>query len=179
MNGALRLTALGLGLLAFQALLAELLPASLRPDAVLVFAAALGLRRAGGLQCLLLAFGIGFAVDVLSGSPPGLYALLRGTACAATRALSRAVYLHTPLSWALYCGAYALVDWVALGLLLRAIAPAAALPWQEFAPAALGSAALTVPVAGVLLGLFRRVAPDRGNAPDWLPAASAGRRVRL
>ena len=79
----LRLIGLGLGLLLLHTLV-TVLPVAARPDFVLVFTLALGLRG-GAIGGLVVAFGVGFSVDVLSGSPLGLYALLRGTSCAATR----------------------------------------------------------------------------------------------
>ena len=66
---------------------------AIQPDLILIFALAMGLRG-GGLQGLILAFGAGFVLDVLSVSPLGLYALLCGTACAATRLFDKALYLR-------------------------------------------------------------------------------------
>ena len=178
MIGALRLGALGIGMLVFQALLTALLPLGFRPDVVLVFAAAMGLQRGREMQGLVFAFGIGFAMDVMSGSPLGLYALLRGTACAATRVLDRALYVSTPLSWALYCGVYWVVDWLAVGLILQFLQPAAALPWAEIARNAPGAAVLTALVASALLGLFRRIDSGSERDTDWDSFGRGGQRVR-
>ena len=179
MSIALGLSALGIGLLVCQALFAELVPVWFRPDLVLVFAAAMGLHRASPMQGLLHAFGIGFAMDVLSGSPPGLYALLRGTACAATRLLDRSLYVSTPLSWGLYCGVYWLFDRLAFALLLGATLPDAAPPWGELARNAPGAALLTAVVAGGLLRLFNRFDSEPDLGPEWRSASPSDHRVRL
>ena len=134
MSALLRLVGVGIALLLAQALARLVLPAVAQPDLVLVYALALGLRG-GGLQGLLLAFGAGFVEDVLSGSPPGLFALLCGTACAATRLLDRALYLRAAGPWATYVGVYALLNFALCGFALRMFAPAAALPWDLLARA--------------------------------------------
>jgi rod shape-determining protein MreD len=176
---ALRLAGLAIGLLLLQRVAVELLPPSVRPDLVLVFAAAMGLRRSRGVAGLLLAFGLGFAFDVLSGAPLGLYAWLRGTACAATRALDRALYLRAPFPWALYCAAYALVDWLLLAAALHLLAPQAAPSWSELLARAPGAAGLTGVCAGLLLGAFRRSDLEGDRDASWSVASSSiGHRVR-
>lgn len=153
---------LALALLLVQAVVATLLPEPMRPDLLLVLALALGLGG-GRTFGLLLAFGVGLAVDVLSGAPPGLYALLRGTACAATRALDGALYLRASGPWGIYAGVYAAVDLVALGVLLHWLTPEAAPPWTEVALRIPGSALGTALLAPGLLWVYRRVDREPGH----------------
>ena len=106
----------------------------------------LGLRIGGGAGALALAFLMGFCVDVLSGSPLGLYALLRGTACVATRLVDRALYLRASLPWAIYVMAYAFVDAVLMSLTLRVLVPEGVIPW--------GTVLLHVPLAGFITAIL-------------------------
>ena len=177
MSGLLRLVGVGIALLLAQALVRMILPAFVQPDLVLVYALAMGLRG-GGLQGLLLAFGAGFVADVLSGSPPGLFALLCGTACAATRLLDRALYLRAAAPWATYVGIYALVNYALCGLALKSFAPAAALPWELLAARAPGSAVLTALCAAPLLGLFRRLLVEADRDGSWPVLATQSSRGR-
>ena len=150
------LVGLGLGLLLGQALLQTVVPQALLPDLLLVYALALGLR-AGSSYSLTLAFLAGFAVDALSGAPPGLYALLRGTACAATRAVDGALYLRAGGPWAVYVAAYAVADLLLLGLCLAWFAPEGAPPWSGLILRAPGVAVATALLAIPILSLFRRI----------------------
>jgi rod shape-determining protein MreD len=175
---ALRLAALALGLLLVQRVVVELLPAALRPDLVLAFAAAMGLQRTRSTAGLLLAFGVGFALDVLSGAPLGLYSWLRGTACVTTRVVDRALYLRAPLPWALYCAVYALLDWVLLAGALHLLVPGAAPSWTEVLGRAPLAAALTGACAGPLLGVLRRADQQTDRDPAWTVGSSVGHRVR-
>jgi len=177
MSGLLRLVGVGLALLLAQALVHLMLPVAVQPDLVLVYALAMGLRG-GGLQGLLLAFGAGFIEDVLSGSPPGLFALLCGTACAATRLLDRALYLRAAAPWATYVGVYALANFALCGLALKSFAPAAALPWELLVVRAPGSAVLTALCAAPLLGLFRRLLVEADRDGSWPVLATQSSRGR-
>lgn len=150
------LVGLGLCLLLGQALLQTILPPPVRPDLLLVYALVLGLR-AGSSFSLVLAFLAGFAVDALSGAPPGLYALLRGTACAATRAVDGALYLRAGGPWAVYVGAYVVVDLLLLGLCLAWFAPEGAPPWSSLILRAPGVVVSTALFALPVLALFRRI----------------------
>lgn len=153
---------LGLVLLLAQALLIAALPAEIRPDLILIFALAMGLR-AGSSYGLLLAFAFGFAVDALSGAPLGLFALLRGSACAATHMLDGALYLRAPAPWAVFVAAYAVADILIMGLVLQWFAPEAALGWGSLAIRMPGIALSTALVAAALLPLFRRLDPEPGR----------------
>lgn len=156
MKATLKLAGVGLGLVLAQALLVAVLPVQLQPDLVLVFALALGLR-ASGTRALFLAFGLGLAVDVLSGSPPGMFALLRGTACALTRAFDRALYLRAPAPWAAYVGGYVLLDAVLMWLALRLVVPENALGIWPILSRLPGELVLSVLASGPLLVLFLRL----------------------
>ena len=175
MKARLQLFGLGLALLLGQALVAAILPQGIRPDLVLVFVLAIGLRTAG-IGPLTLAFFFGFIVDVQSTSPLGLYALLRGTACASTRLMDRALYLRAAMPWTLYVLAYAVVDNLLLGGLLRLLRPEEALAWQTILLRIPGNAILTALVAVPLLGLMRRLGTDPEAESNW---ASFGPPARL
>jgi rod shape-determining protein MreD len=142
----LKLLGLGVLLLLLHALGTSILPALARPDFVLIFVLTLGLRIGGGTGALALAFLMGFCVDVLSGSPLGLYALLRGTACVVTRLVDRALYLRASLPWAIYVMAYAFVDAVLMSLTLRLLVPEGVIPW--------GTVLLHVPLAGFITAIL-------------------------
>ena len=158
------LVGLGLCLLLGQALLQTLLPQAVLPDLLLVYALALGLR-AGSSYSLALAFLAGFVVDALSGAPPGLYALLRGTACAATRAVDGALYLRAGGPWAVYVAGYVVVDLLLLGLCLAWFAPEGAPSWGSLvlrAPGvAVASALFSIPIGA----LFRRIERESSREP--------------
>jgi cell shape-determining protein MreD len=160
-NRLAKLAGLGLAAVLLQALAQAIFPAWLRPDLVLVFALAVGMR--GGTGGLLLAFGSGFVVDALSGSPPGLFALLRGTACAVTRAADHALYLRAALPWALYVLGYCVFDAVALGLCHRFFLDGGSPPWTLILTRLPGTALFTALVAGFLLPVFLRVDAEAGR----------------
>lgn len=177
MKGLLRLVAIGLLLLLAQAITRALLPTLARPDLVLVYALALGLRG-GGVQGLLLAFGAGFIEDVLCASPPGLFALLCGTACAATRLLDRALYLRAAAPWAAYVGVYTLANFVLFGGAQRMFAPDGALAWSDLMVRAPGAAITTAVCAAPLLHVFRRLLVEADRDGSWPVLAAQGARGR-
>ncbi len=163
MKDIARLGGVGLALVLAQVLLSEVLPARVRPDLVLVFALAMGLRS-GGTRGLFLAFALGFLADVMSGSPLGLFALLRGTACVLTRFFDRALYLRAPAPWIAYVAGYTLLDGLLLGLTLRVFLPESAIGWGTILSRLPGGIALTALVAAPLLLLFLRL--DLDTEPD-------------
>ncbi len=176
MIGNLRWLGLGTALLAAQGLIANLLPAWVRPDLVLIYALALGVRRASPTWSLAMAFGFGFAFDALSGSDPGLYALLRGTACAVTRAFDRALYLRAPLPWGLYAAGWAVVDWIGMVAVLQLLRPAALPGWLDVLVRVPGAAVATGIAAGLLYALLRRVESAEERDSSWTVLSSAGSR---
>ena len=153
-----KLLALALGLLLAQAL-GRTLSEWIRPDFVLVFALGMGLRR-NATPALVLAFAMGFVVDVLSGAPLGLYALLRGTACASTRLFDRALYLRAPAPWAAYVAGYSVADAVLVALVCYFFAPDTVLPAGALLARLPGQALFTAIVAAPLLALFLRLEVD-------------------
>ncbi len=160
MKALAKLAAAGLALVLLQkVLLAAVLPAAALPDLVLVFALALGLRSSGS-RGLILAFALGLLVDVFSGSPPGLFALLRGTACAATRAFDRALYLRAPAPWIAYVTGYTIADGLLMGLALRIILPESALGWWTVVSRLPGGLVANAIIAAPLLLLFLRLDGD-------------------
>jgi rod shape-determining protein MreD len=163
----LKLLALALVLLALQQLVASTLPESFRPDFLLVLALALGLRSSA-TGALLLAFALGFAVDLLSGSPTGTYALLRGTACALTRLADRTLYLRSPLPWAAYSAAYQGVDFLFLGAIAALLLPQGGADWTGLLARAPGSMVATGLVALPLAAAFQRwgLTPTQRTGPD-------------
>ncbi len=150
-----KLLALALGLLLAQAL-GGTLSEWIRPDFVLVFALGMGLRT-NATPALVLAFGMGFVVDVLSGAPLGLYALLRGTACALTRLFDRALYLRAPGPWAAYVAGYSVADAALVALVCQFFAPESVLPFGALLARLPGQALSTAIVAAPLLALFLRL----------------------
>jgi rod shape-determining protein MreD len=164
-------------LLLAQALARAVLPTLAQPDLVLVYALALGLRG-GGVQGLLLAFGAGFVEDVLSASPPGLFALLCGTGCAATRLLDRALYLRAAAPWAAYVGVYALVNFALFGAAQRMFAPDSAIAWSDLLVRAPGAAVTTALCAAPLLAVFRRLLVEADRDGSWPVLATHSARTR-
>jgi rod shape-determining protein MreD len=171
MRRSLRLLGLALGMLLCQALATTAIQNGPRPDLILIFALAMGLRS-GGTGSLVLSFLMGFSVDVLSGSPMGLYAMLRGTACAATRVFDSTLYVRAPLPWAVYVAGYTIFDGILLGAVLRTLAPESAVAW----PAILFRLPLTVLMTTVLaiplLSLVRRWDLEAQGDGDWTTLAS-------
>ena len=159
MTAPIRLFGLGLALLLTQQLLAAILPDAFRPDLLLVFALALGLR-ARATESLLLAFAFGYGVDVLSGAPVGLYALLRGTACLITHFANRGFYLRAAGPWVTYVAGYVVLDTLLMGGILRLAQPDMLLPASELALRLPGTVLLTAAVAMPIYRLFRRLDPE-------------------
>ncbi len=177
MSALLKLVGIGLALMLGQVLAHLLLPALIRPELILIFALAMGLRG-GGLQGLILAFGAGFVMDVLSGSPTGLFALLCGTACAATRLFDKALYLRAAGPWATYVGVYVMVDWLLLGAVQRLFAPLGATDWAELLMRAPGTGVATALAAAPLLAVFRRLLSESDREGAWPVLAAQGPRGR-
>jgi len=143
-----RLRVLGaiLVLLLAQQAVTVVLPPWVRPDFLLAAALALGLRQRA-TESLILAFGLGFMLDALSVTPMGLYALLRGTACAAARLVDRSLFLRAPTPWLLLTALWGLIDGLLLGALLGLFAPEAAPGWTELLARVPGNALATAVVA--------------------------------
>jgi rod shape-determining protein MreD len=161
----LRLFALGVGVVLIHSVVSQILPELLYPDLVLVFALAMGLRSQG-LSGLILAFGMGFLVDVTIGQP-GLYAFLRGTACGLTRIFDRALYLRGGLPWALYVAGYVVLDAILLGVVTQAWPTTLGLEWDVILRRTPGIALATALCAAPLLRLFRRLDATGGNETGW------------
>jgi rod shape-determining protein MreD len=173
-TSSLKLLGLGLALLILHALATAILPAGARPDLILIFALALGLR-ARGTGALVLSFLLGFCVDVLSGSPLGLYALLRGTACAGTRLLDRALYLRAPLPWAVYVLGYSILDVLLLSFTLRLLVPEGAIAWWTILLRIPLSALITAVLSVPLLSLIQRLHVDARGEIGWASFTSRAR----
>ena len=172
MSVRVRLLGLGLALLLMQQLLASLLPHAFRPDLLLVYALALGLRSRA-IESLLIAFAFGYGLDELSGAPIGLYALLRATACLVTHVTDRGLNLRGPWPWVVYVAVYVVVDTLLLGQVLRLAQPDLLLPWSEVAIRLPGSVILTAAVAAPLYRLFKRLDGDE-EVPGLAPTALSG-----
>jgi len=163
----LRLVAIGLGIVLAQLIALQIFPIVLYPDLVLVFALAMGLRMQG-LSGLVLAFGIGLLIDVgIAPDQPGLYALLRGTACGLTRIFDRALYLRGGLPWALYVAGYVVVDAVLLGMVTHAWPTEGTISWEDILRRTPGVALSTAMCAAPLLRLFRRLDATGGSETGW------------
>ena len=177
MSALAKLVGIGLALLLGQVLARQLLPAVIQPDLILVYALAMGLRG-GGLQGLVLAFGAGFVLDVLSAAPLGLFSLLCGTACAATRLFDKALYLRAAGPWATYVGVYVMANWVLLGAAQRLFAPEGASGWAELLLRAPGTGIATALAAAPLLSVFRRLLSESDREAAWPVLAAHGPRGR-
>jgi hypothetical protein len=164
MRGYLQLAGLAIGLLVVHAVGQRLLPEAIAPDIMLIFAVAMGIR-AGGSGGLMLAFGAGLLIDMgLAGSQPGLFALLRGTACALTRVADGALYLRAGGPWALYAGCYVFVDAILLGLVSRALMQETALAWGDMLWRMPGVALTTGLAAVPVLSLVRKLDTESTDA---------------
>ena len=172
-----KLVGIGLALLLGQVLARLILPPEIRPDLILIFALAMGLRG-GGIQGLFLAFGAGFVLDALSASPLGLFALLCGTACAATRLFDKALYLRAAGPWATYVGVYVLVNWLLLGSAQRLVAASSVSEWSDLLLRAPGTALATALAAAPLLSVFRRLLSESERDGAWPVLATHGSRGR-
>ena len=173
MTPPIRFLVLALLFLALQQLVASTFPERFRPDLLLVLALALGLRT-DAVRSLVVAFALGYGVDLLSGSPSGLYALLRGTACAGTRVADRILYLRAPVPWALYCAAYQVLDLALLGLLTAVLPPEGGADWGPLLSRAPGGAVATGLIAIPLAILMDRwgLAPTTNTGTAWASGRS-------
>jgi rod shape-determining protein MreD len=176
LSSHLRLAAVGVGLLLVQSLMWDL-PEALRPDLILIFALAMGLRLRG-TGALILAFGFGLMFDLGTGALPGLYAFLRGTACAATRVFDRALYLRAPVPWAIYVLAYCVLDALLMSAVVGFFVPGSTLTWDTILTRLPGMAILTAVLAAPLLGVFQRLDPESSPQAGWGMLAR-GTRSRL
>ena len=113
MRPAGALVALGLCALVLQGVLAALLPPVLQPDLGLLVTVAAAVA-APAVGALLLAAGLGYGTDLLSGTLLGQFALLHLLAFAATRFVHAQFHLERGLPLATFCFALSLLD--ALGL---------------------------------------------------------------
>lgn len=166
MKSFLQLVGFGIALLVAQMVVLRLLPPTLCPDLILIFALAMGLRI-GGVTGLVLAFGIGFLVDATAEPAPGLNALLYGTACALTRLFDRALYLRAGGPWSLYVAGYVVLHMVLRVLIEGTFTPEAAPTWTEAAWRIPGVSVVTALCAGPLLKVFRKLDPASGSETGW------------
>jgi rod shape-determining protein MreD len=158
----LQIAGCAVAVLLLQELANLLSPVWARPDLVLALALALGLRKRA-TESLCFAFGIGYVVDALSAAPLGLHALLRGTACAATRLFDRSLYLRAPLPWALFVAGYALADAFGVAGVLRLATDGSGPPWLDVLARAPGGALLTAIAAVPLFVLLQRIHEGGGR----------------
>jgi rod shape-determining protein MreD len=167
MRSALALALLALGALVLQGTLSALLPPALTPDLALLVTV-IAAVEAPALPALLLAAGLGFGVDVLSGSLLGEQALLRILAFATTRFVSAQFHLERGLPLATYCLAMGLLDPLGLAALSKLFSGASLLGWE----------ALPTLVARALLGAMLAAGVHRvvGVALETLQDSDARRR---
>jgi rod shape-determining protein MreD len=173
MSVLLRFVGIALALLLAQQLAVGLLPEMARPDLPLAFALAMGLR-VRATEGLLLAFALGYTVDALSGAPPGLNALLAGTACAGTRLADRALYLRAAPPWAAWVAACAAASPLVVGAALAAFADVPA-PWLDLLVQAPGTAITTAASALPLQRLLRQIESGAERESAGPLIARAGR----
>jgi len=113
MRPAAALACIALVAVVLQGALAALLPPWLLPDLGLLVTVAAAVA-APAVGALLLAAGLGYGADVLSGTLLGQFALLRLLAFAATRFVHAQFHLERGLPLASFCFVLSLLD--ALGL---------------------------------------------------------------
>jgi rod shape-determining protein MreD len=173
MSALLRFVGVALALLLAQQLAVVLLPGMARPDLPLAFALAMGLR-ARPTEGLLLAFALGYAVDALSGAPPGLNALLAGTACAGTRLADRALYLRAVLPWTAWVVACAAASPLLVGAALASFSDVPP-PWLDLLLHAPGTAIATALCALPLQRILRQIEAGAEREAAGPLIARAGR----
>jgi rod shape-determining protein MreD len=166
-RSALALAGLALGALVLQGTLAALLPPALTPDLALLVALVAAVV-APALPALLLAAGLGFGADLLSGTLLGEQALLRLLAFAATRFVSSQFHLERGLPLASYCLAIGLLDPLGLAALSRLFSGASPIGWE-----ALPTVAVRALLGAALAGGVHRIV---GAALDSLSDGDARRR---
>jgi rod shape-determining protein MreD len=173
LKAQLKLLAVGALCVVIQSLFMTLWEWRMYPDLVLILALTLGLRGSGPLS-LVAAFGFGFAIDVLSSSH-GLYALLRGSACAFTRMASGALYLRAASPWALYVLGYAVLDQFLLGAVTHALKPEVAPAWQDLLWPTPVLALVTALVAWPLYPLLEKLDSSGSYDQGWSTLRLKGR----
>jgi rod shape-determining protein MreD len=166
-RSALALTGLALGALVLQGALAALLPPALVPDLGLLLAVVTAVV-APALPALLLAAGVGFGADLLSGTLLGEQALLRILAFAATRFVSGQFHLERGLPLASYCLALGLLDPLGIAALSALFSRPSPFGWE-----ALPTLAVRALVGAVLAGGVHRLV---GVALETLQDGDARRR---
>jgi rod shape-determining protein MreD len=132
----LALALLGASALIVQGTLAALLPPGLVPDLGLLLAVAAAVS-APPLPALLLAAGLGYGADVLSGTLLGEQALLRLLAFAATRFVSAQFHLERGLPFATFCFVVGLLDPLGVAALSLLFAGASPFGWEALPTLAL------------------------------------------
>ncbi|HEX2484940.1 MAG TPA: rod shape-determining protein MreD [Myxococcota bacterium] len=150
------LALLGLAAVVLQGALAALLPPALVPDLGLLLTVAAAVE-APVVGALLLAAGLGYGADVLSGTLLGQFALLRLLAFAATRVVHAQFHLERGLPLASFCFALSLLDAVGLAAIANLFAGASPLGLDAL-PSVLGrallNAALAPPLHRLVSGLL-------------------------
>ena len=166
-RSALALAGLALGALVLQGTLAALLPPPLVPDLALLVALVAAVV-APALPALLLAAGLGFGADLLSGTLLGEQALLRLLAFATTRFVSSQFHLERGRPLASYCLAIGLLDPLGLAALSRLFSGASPIGWES-----LPTAAVRALLGAALAGGVHRIV---GAALESLNDGDARRR---
>ncbi len=123
------LALVGAAALIVQGALAALLPPALVPDLGLLLAVGAAVT-APPLPALLLAAGLGYGADLLSGTLLGEQALLRIVAFAATRFVSAQFHLERGLPFATFCLWVGLLDPLGLAGLSLLFAGSSPFGWE-------------------------------------------------
>jgi rod shape-determining protein MreD len=161
------LAVLGLGIAApmIQGGAGKLLPASLCPDLGLLLVVAIGLSWRSTAGGLLLASGLGFVTDLLSGSLLGQHALLRVFAYGAARIGARQLNLRGALPQAMFVACLTVANALVLLALTAFFAPGSAVwvPPSELLTQAAVNALLAPPVAAGVAALIGRLGDEEGG----------------
>lgn len=155
MRPAAALTCIALAAVVLQGALAALLPPVLLPDLGLLVTVAAAVA-APAVGALLLAAGLGYGADVLSGTLLGQFALLRLLAFAATRFVHGQFHLERGLPLASFCFALSILDTLGLAALSNLFVGTSPLGLEAL-PVALGRAFLNAVLAPVVHWLVSSV----------------------
>jgi rod shape-determining protein MreD len=123
------------------------------PAACVVYVALHG----GNVDGSISAAGVGYVMDLMSGSPKGLMTFLAVALFLAVRATSSAVDVRSRSGFAALSGAGALFMSAGAFLLTRYVAPAESAPGATLVPRMLAEATLTAVLSPLLLAGLRRV----------------------
>jgi len=179
MRRAVVLVAIGVLALVVQGTAATIIAPPLCPNLGLLVVIAMALRWRGAASGLLVAFLLGYAADLLSGSLLGQHALLHLFVFAGARIVVRRLNFHGGLPLAVFAGVVILIYDVALLALTGFFVGSVELRWSwlgdELVHAAMG--ALFAPAVSAGVGRVSSWLAEGGGARRTLEVSVGGRPV--